>query len=228
MSYWTTLLSFAPDVLLKLDEASGTFADTQVGNDGTAGGSPGYRVTGPTAGIPYGVELQSGDTITLADSADLDLGDTFTMLFWLRKTATTNMTVLQKSDGATDPGYWVVHTTDLLRLQNGAGSNRVRQTTADTSTTWGMYAFVRNGASSIFEKDAVDDTTVASSTALNDSTNSLVIGGAVTIELASLAIWTNTLLTASDMQTIYDARNDSDFSREQASLDLGVSAERTL
>lgn len=210
-SYFATVATLSPTSHWKCQEASGSIVDAVAAHDGAAAGSPTYRVAGPAAGIPYGVSLASGSTFTITDHADIDLGATFSIVFWLRKTTTNNNRILVKGDLATAPGYVVSHASNTLRLQNGVPASMVRQTTADTATTWEMHAFVRNGASSIYQLNGTDDTTVSSSTAMTDNNNNLVVGGdSETFEIAGIAFWKAVVLTDANIQTIYDARANPD------------------
>jgi hypothetical protein len=210
LSYDDTLAALNPTILIHADEASGaTAVDTMVGNDGTIAGTVTYRVAGPAAGIPYGMSLTGASgTITLADSVDTNLGATFTIVAWIRKTTTSNGDFLFKGKG-TAGGYGLTQSASLARLQDGLGSNMLRQTTSDSELTWELYAFVRNGTTGIFELNANDDTTVSAATVMTDNTGTLVIGGSATFEIAGLAIWDGTALTSAQIQTLWDARNNA-------------------
>jgi len=216
----STILSLSPTGLLW--PSSTTMIDLVGALTVTPAGTP-TSVAGPSLGAPSALSLDVGDTLTIADHANIDLGATFSIAFALRKTVTTGNRILVKANDAAASGYQVYLTSNLMRLQTGDASNYLRQTTVDTATTWKFYTFIRDGASSIFELDGTDDTNVSSSTAMTDSNQDLIIGpDNVTYEIAFLAWW-KSAITAANNQTIYDARDEPDPSTN-ASAELASAA----
>ena len=97
------------------------------------------------------------------------------MEFWCN-VGTVNNTIIQKSDGATAPGWMVAVTTSLMRLQTGDGSNHIRQTTAGTSG-WHHYVLTRGAAATgNVYVDGVADTNVSAAKTFTNNASDVVVG----------------------------------------------------
>jgi hypothetical protein len=211
--YYDEVLTDNPVVLLKMDDASGALVDTQVGNNATVSGStPTYQVAGPATGIPFGFRFVSGTLATIADSADVDLGDgPWSIEFWLRRdAAAAAYQMLRKRDGTTTPGYAIVWSSaNLLLLQNGAGSNNIRTTDPDTDLGWHHWVFTRGaGVSGQVFRDAVDVTTESAARTFSDNALALVLGNDLSGDMAGFAIY-KTQLDAASVAAHYAARSSS-------------------
>lgn len=175
--YWDEVTTDAPTLFLKTDEASGNLTDSSGGSHtATVTGSPTYQVAGPATGVPYGITIESGSYFTVADHADLDLGDgPFSIEFWFKRgTDSDSGTILAKADASTTPGYIVQQaSTDFLRLEDGSTSSHLYPNSATylNNTNWHHVVFTRPSAAT--GKLYIDASDVTDSTAKTFSDNNL-------------------------------------------------------
>lgn len=212
-TYWETLIADSPTVLLKMDEASGSLIDTQVGNDAVVSGAAmTYHAAGPDAtGIPYAVTFANTTLATITDSADLDLLDgPFSIEFWLKKGASGGtQQPVRKGDNSTTPGYDCYLSGNLFRLTNGALTSNIRQTTADTDLGWHHWVFTRaSGLSGKVWRDKVDVTTNSNTLSFLDNNNNLILGNDFAGSMAGFAVY-KSQLSSTQVAAHYDARGNA-------------------
>lgn len=182
-TWWEEVLSDSPKLVLKMDEASGNLTDSSgFGHTATVTGSPTYQVAGPAAGIEYGITIATGSYFTVADHADLDLGNgPFTIEFWYKRGSTSdNGAILGKADGTATAGYIVSQSaTDFLRLEDGSTSSHVFNALAATTdtTNWLYAVFTRaNATNAKLYINATDVTDIGGAKTFTDNNQALLIG----------------------------------------------------
>lgn len=239
-TYWDVVLADSPKVLLKLDEASGNAADSS-GNahHATANGSPLYRVAGPTSSIPWAITYPSGAYHSIADTADIDLGDgPFTIEGWMRRpTPSANGDILGKADGTATAGYIVnMSATDFLRLEDGSTSSHVYNADPVTldDAAWHHFAFTRASATNAkLYIDAVDVTSLGGAKTFADNAQALLIGRGFStgsssgMTLAGITIYKSELSSAR-IAAHYAARDSEDVTPPASTPSVGFRTLRTF
>lgn len=171
----------------QFDEGSGsTVSDWTANNNDSigSGGSPNWDASGK-----FGSALQfvrdDGDYYSIADSATVDLGATFTISCWIKwdSTAGDSQWILGKDVDTGDPdrayafGLYKPASNHLLTFQsagsNHSGSSSLTSWAADGN--WHHIAVVLSGGTLTFYIDGVSDGTASVSTPPNKS-NVLRIG----------------------------------------------------
>lgn len=153
------------------DLDAGTAAN-DIGPNNLDGTSSTTRTTlaSPLAGDSAAASNFASDTVTIAHNALFNWGDgPFSIEFWYND-PTTTQEWLRKSDGALDAGWKVSMNTSLLRLQDGNGTNNVRQTTS-VAAGWHHVALTRATAASgeVYIDGALNSTTSANFTFVNNA-----------------------------------------------------------
>jgi len=150
----------------RLDESSGTAAADAAGaNGGTYVNGVLLGQSGALATDPLSTSARfdgSNDHVTVADSASLDTGDSFTLEAWVRRTSTSSTAihrVLSKGDGAYTLGF----TNNVLTLRRQAGGDivRAKAPTTDLAAFQHIVA-TKDGAAARLYIDGVDVTDPAS------------------------------------------------------------------
>jgi Concanavalin A-like lectin/glucanases superfamily len=157
-----------PRAWWRYTETSGSFVVDSSGN-GMHGALDGSPTVGVAAKIDTGVELNgSGQRMYVNDADPLDLGDTFTIEAWLRRTATAasaTHTILAKGND----NFFLAFANDRLTLCK-AGGGCVVSATVTTTDTAGFHqvAVTKSGSAVKLYIDGVDRTgTVTDQTMLN-------------------------------------------------------------
>lgn len=220
MADWRTeALALSPTVLYDFTEASGNLSDEVAGKTATITGSPTYGVSSGLAGLLGGVTIQSGSYFSVADHADLDLGNgPFSIEVWFKRgTDSDSGTILAKADASTTPGYIVqMASTDFVRLEDGSTSSHLTQASAATmnNTTLHHVVFTRPSASNgKCYIDGTDVTNVAGAKTFSDNANDLLIGRRTVggssyagVTIHGLAIYKSEL-SGANVSTLYGSRN---------------------
>lgn len=221
MADWATeALALSPKILLKMDEASGNLTDSSgLGHGATVTGSPTYSVSSGLAGLLGGITIASGSYFSVADHADLDLGNgPFSVELWYKRgTDADSGTILSKADASTTPGYIVQQaSTDFIRLEDGSTSAHLTQASAATlnNATIHHVVFTRpSGANGKLYIDASDVTNVAGAKTFSDNNLALLIGRRTVadssyagVTLHGIAIYKSEL-SGANVTTLYGARN---------------------
>lgn len=180
-SYDEEVATDSPVIYLKMEDASGTVADSSGnGHNASATGALTYGANGPktgTKGIQFG-----GGHLSVADNADLDLGDgPFSIEFWFKRDSDTSQGyLLDKGDDSTAPGYAVElreGSPDNLRLQNGATSSNIVSTGNINDANWHHIVITRAaGADGTIYIDGVEGHSGSNTLTFTDSNLPLVIG----------------------------------------------------
>lgn len=173
MSWASEVLADSPVAWFRLGEARGTSATDAVG------GAAGTYVGGVTLGQPSLLAGDPSDTcadfngstglVEIADRAELDFGDVFTLECWFQlDTGGANRTLFGKGMNAP---VWRLTSGNQLRIRkNGVADVATTTTTLSTGTTY--HAVVtKSGPTTRLYVDAVDVTgTVTDSTCTNNTT----------------------------------------------------------
>lgn len=213
-AYQDVAVAGSPVSYWRFGEPSGTAAaDVRGVNGGTYVGTPTLGVTGISgAGFNTAVTL-NGTTqyVTVPDSTSLDLGDTFSISAWVKRSATGNVDYIV-SKGTN--GYALhINASNQVRLEKYGVTNGCYSTTTITdTTTWHHVVATRAPGVEHIYVDGEDVTTgTAVATAYANTATALLIGvGATTPtgpfhgSLDEVAIW-GRVLTALEVATLYDA-----------------------
>lgn len=184
-AYEDAVLADNATLCLPMDEASGNLTDIVGAKTATANGTPTYSVTGPVTGKTAIQLTAAGDYFTVADHADLDLGDgPFSIEVWFARDADTAtfQGILNKGvngyavaiDAAGAAGF-----TDLLIGGKRDVSIEVfSDSTIPTDSTWHHYVWTRDGgAADLLYVDGVEaGFDNASGQAVEDTASVLEIG----------------------------------------------------
>lgn len=102
-SYAAEIASDNPSVWYRLDEASGTTVVDQEGAlNGTRGGAHTFQTVGPVindGGVDKAEDVAGAGWIDMVDSTATDLGDSFTVEFWMKRAATGSVTPFEQNGG---------------------------------------------------------------------------------------------------------------------------------
>jgi hypothetical protein len=169
----------------KLDETSGTTAaDSKNSHDGTYTG--GYTLNDATdlpsamgGGAPRFTAASSGYVASIADHADLDLGDgPFTIVVWFKRASTGAQALLDKANDSNTP-YQVGIGSDhkaYLAQSSTAIIRRSSSSITDT-TTWHQLVATKYGSTRhIYLDGSLDETSSDADKTLTDSALPLNIG----------------------------------------------------
>lgn len=230
---YTAIITLAPTSYWIFGEPSGTSVNDEIGsNDLTLVNTPTLGVTGLATGdsrTACQFAEASSEHATVADHADLDLGDVFSILVMVKRDTTGIMHILNKNSGADGYALWF-DGTDNLRLSNsnfGTTWLFSLSTYADTSTH--MILATKNGATRAMYVDGADDTDLGTNATATDNAGTLYVGAPSSGlsnpfdgTMQHLAFWKGTALTSGDAATLWASRTDSCWSRAQAGVDAGV------
>lgn len=184
--YFHTILADSPAAFWRLGETSGQFADRADDADagtnslgahpGTVNGTITRGVAGTIANDPDLAITPNGTTgyVSVADHADLDFGDTFTLEAWIRKAVDgTFMSIIAKGTNAYQIRMADNNTLQLLR-ENVALI--VSSTITITGTGWHHVAVTKTGATVVLYIDGVNVTGVVTNQTFTNTSTSLHIG----------------------------------------------------
>jgi hypothetical protein len=180
-SYADVVLADSPVAYYRMGEASGAVIDTMSGTSGTVSGTVTRDVTGALV-VPWddGAITFNGTTgyVSVADQAQLDLGDTWTIECWFKR-ATADVTgercLVSKGQDAYTLTFNALGTE---RLEIAAGN--VAVITSETGTTndalWHHVVATKSGATVKLYKDGADVTGAVSDNTTTNNTSALNIG----------------------------------------------------
>jgi hypothetical protein len=184
-AYEAECIADDPVFLLPMDEASGNLTDLVHGKTATANGSPTYAVTGPVTGKTAVDFPASADYFTVADHADLDLGDSgFSIEVWFARDDDINdfQGILNKGsasyaisiDGAGTAGY----EDKLIPGKVDTSVEVYSDNTVPTDGSWHHYVWTRGASSAdtLYVDGVESGTDAASGQTLADTTSVLTIG----------------------------------------------------
>lgn len=214
-TYETIILTDSPTFVLPLDEASGTVTDIVGSKTATLYGSPTYGVTGPVTGHTAMGFDGVDDYLTVADHADLDLGNgPLSVELWMKCTGSLNWTSNLIAKGTQAPAILRTGTTGILSFYSLAWDAGTVSTVGITDTTdW--HHVVGTKDSSNNWKVYVDGTDVSSGAYTTTTTNTatdLYIGASsypnnyFTGGIAYVALY-KSVLSAARVLAHYDARS---------------------
>lgn len=219
MADWRTeALGLSATVLYDFAEASGNLSDEVAGKTATVTGSPTYGVSSGLAGLLGGVTIASGSYFSVADHADLDLGNgPFSIEVWFKRgTDSDSGTILAKADASTTPGYIVqMASTDFVRLEDGSTSAHAYPDAATYLNNTAIHHVVFTRAAATNAKTYIDGTDRSDSSAktFSDNALALLIGRRTTadssyagVTLHGIAIYKSEL-SGANVTTLYGSRN---------------------
>lgn len=213
--YSTALLAFTPGGYWRMGEAAGQPQDSSGNANHTTitGGTPTYSQTGALSGDANTAILFNGSTgyFSAPDAATIDPADTFTVMAWIKRTATQG-TVQDIVSKGTNAFEFRIHSDNKLMLVKENVAAIVSSTTTITDTTG--YHFVvatKSGATVKLYIDAVDVTGVVTNATCATNTALLYIGRRSTAAdsffngtIDEVAVFP-TALTAANIATLYAA-----------------------
>jgi hypothetical protein len=230
--YKDAVVADSPVSYWRLAESGGTnAADNQAANNaGTYQNSPTLGVTPGISDIGDTAVTFNGTTqdVQVNDANSLDLGDTFTMEAWIKRTATlgTNQGIISKGSG----GYYMrMGTGNNLELAKSQIGSIVASTTTITDTNWHHVVATKTGATCKLYIDGVDVTGAITNLTCVDTALHLRIGadgtaGDSAVEFFSGSIDEpavyNTVLSAARVSAHYAARTGASASSGTAKDNL--------
>jgi len=174
---WDTFQT-EPEVYWRLGESAGpTAQEEMIGNkDGTYNGTFTFAQTGALAGDTDDAVSFDGSTayISVADATELDLGDIFTIEFWVKRNVTGTLQYLFTKGG--NAYALAFETDDTIILQKHSVGTIVASNIAITDTNWHYIVITKNGAIIKIYIDNVDRTGTISNQTLTNNSSDLNIG----------------------------------------------------
>lgn len=205
------MLSLSPVSYWRLNETTGTIAfDRTGGNQGTYTNAPTLSTASLLTGdADYSVAFASASSqyITIPDANSLDVGDTFSFAFVVKRAATgTKHYIVQK--GSTSPGIYISAANALTLEKVGTADIVASSTTLDTSAH--LCVVTKTGATVALYIDGIDVTgaisnqTCASTASALEWGRSSAAGNYLNGTLDELAVW-GTVLTPAQVSQLYIA-----------------------
>jgi hypothetical protein len=164
----------------RFGEGGGTVTEdsSSFSNDGTYTGSPTFGVSGALKGDnDTAVLIGSGvtDFATIPDDNSLDVGDTFTLDFWVKQNGGYNRCYFYKGTG----GLGVSRNTDGTVGFSKIGTGTIARTTSTVGpfdSEWSHIAFTKNGSDSKVYFNGEEDTDFVGNQTISDTADDLYIG----------------------------------------------------
>ncbi|HEY6019818.1 MAG TPA: LamG-like jellyroll fold domain-containing protein, partial [Candidatus Paceibacterota bacterium] len=159
--WYASVLTYTPGGYWRMGEASGNLADSS-GNGNTAtqvGAGQTYGVAGGIVGDPNtAIQFPGVNTsyYTIANNASIDVADTFTIIWWIKKAANgTIMTIV----GRTTNGFVLrMNASNKLEIVKSFIAVIGTSTTTITDTNWHMVAWTKATTTNKLYIDGVDVT----------------------------------------------------------------------
>ncbi len=192
----------------RLGEASGTVARDEMGmNNGAYINAPTLGVAGALAGDPDPAVTLNGTTqyVTVPDAASLDLGNAFTLMAWIRHTASASVgSIITKGIGA----YQMVIDANVLFL--ALQSSLALASSGAVTLTTGIHhcAVTKDGAARGVYIDGADVTSLIANDIGANTATALLFGTRGVVDqffsgdLDEVAIF-NRALTAAEVTDLY-------------------------
>jgi hypothetical protein len=175
-------------LLLHCDGTNGstTFTDSsQIGRTVTANGNAQVSTAQSKFGGASALFDGTGDYLSIADSADLELSGDFTIDWWFRTTTVTAITadlISKRNASSIAPFIAIQQDANLTFYASSDGTNfdiAAARTLSGTilANTWYHFAVVRSGTSFFTFQDGVQKDTWTSSATPHNNTFAWCIGG---------------------------------------------------
>lgn len=179
MSYYSEVLADSPNAYFRLGESSGTAAvDVKGGASGTYTGGFSLAQSGALANDADTSTDFNGSTgyVNVADRAEFDLGDVFTLEAWIRMDAgSADQVFIDKSQ----LGYNLkVNTSNQLELRQGDVGSIVTSTLTLSVGRWYHVVATKNGATVKLYIDARDVTGAVTNRTCVNNIHPFAIGSA--------------------------------------------------
>lgn len=217
-NYRAAVLADSPVGYWRLGEASGSSASDSSGNGrtGTLGAGASFGVTGALAAEPDGTSngaaaFAGGVTsyISVADHASLDLGDTFTLEAWARRTggAGSYGILVGKPSGGYEMGF---NASDQMCIfKAGAAEPAHTAATFGADGIWRHFVVTKSGSTRHIYVNGIEDTVLAADATVADTATDLTIGAEGTLNtfigrIDEVAVY-GTALSAARVQAHYSA-----------------------
>lgn len=210
-SWSAAVLADSPVAWYRLDESSGTTAADSSGNGhtGTYAGTPTYSYEGATADGNDAVLFSASGSVSVPDSAALDLGDgPWSLECWFKMTSGSGIFRRLLSKGSASYAM-TVNSTNKVTLKRAA-SPETTFMTSTTSLTAGLWYHVvgtKNGASAHIYINGVDVSGSYTPHTLADGSDPLTLFGPVDPcnGAGDEAVVYNTVLSAARVLAHYEA-----------------------
>lgn len=225
----------------RLGEPSGTVAvDSKNGHNGS------YSDTDWTQGqtgavgddnTSYLAANKYNGAINVTDHDDLDLGDIFSIEFWIKRTTTATFEYIIDKGASTYAIY--IDSSNKIRLTSGGSSTTsiIESSTSLTDTTsWHHHVVTKDGSTRKWYIDGSDVTTLGTNSTLSSSAINLEIGSSTywsgaddcVSYLDEIALYKGYAMTSTDVSNHYAARllgiDSRPFGQAQAKILSGVAA----
>ena len=214
MSYAAEVLSDSPVAYYQTAEASGLLQDSSGnGNHATAtvgGGSCSYQEAGPilSASPNYAIKLNTPFAFTVPDHATLDVGDVFTLEYWVSFAdfGVFADNILDKGAGAFGLGITLTGSDAVFDLSHRGVAVITTSSAIGGAgpTIWRHLVCTKDGADVHLYWDGVDVTGSITNSTIGNNTNVLNIGTTYDDKLSQIAIYP-TALSQARVQAHYNA-----------------------
>jgi hypothetical protein len=186
LTYAQTVAADSPVGYWRLGEASGTdVADSAGSNTGQYIGSPTLGATGAVAGntaVTF-VAASAAHKVDVPDHASLDVGDTFTIEFWLKRASQAGLQCpLDKGTGGALA--WVVAFNGANFFFGDSGGNWIINNitgVCNDTTTFHHVVITKSGATTKLYQDGVDLAPATTNQTIASSTSVLRMGATVSL-----------------------------------------------
>jgi hypothetical protein len=174
LPYYETVLFDGPVGYWKCDEASGDLADSSGnGLTMTKNGSPTYRQTGPGTGN-YGILTSASDYYIRGDtdSSPLDVGDVFTLEYWLKRGASQGSSQVLIQKVGLETYQLRINASNRIELNQYGIQNITTSSVSLTDTSsWHHIVSTKNGSTVKLYLDSVDVTGTVNNATLGNNNN---------------------------------------------------------
>lgn len=225
-TYRLLVLSDDPVGYWRLGEAAGIVAldETSNNNDGfyrTSGralvmGATGANLAGdgdPAVQLVFDPAPADEEYVEVPDDATLDVGDVFSVEFWIKVTSYGNgVRVAGKTDFLTGAGagwnVWV-NLSGAVELREWVGANTIVSSSVAAGTGWEHYVVTKNGSTRAVYRNGVDVTSLGTNVTLTSTSHpwrmlSSYAGGSIDVSLDDVALY-DYALTAAQAADHYQA-----------------------
>lgn len=218
MSYASVLAGFSPTSDWTCGEASGHIVDSVAANNSTVETSITYGQTGPLTGSGDNTTAVQGtlgsSSFGIPNATALQLGDTFTIIWWFKRSATQSSVQVLLDLGATGgdgAAFYFTSGNELWMTDSSSGALIIKPTAAITDQNWHMAMWTKATTTSHLYIDGSASETLGSNHVLSASTDAMRWGSDTTGANAfigtygQLAFIKGTALTSGNASSLYTA-----------------------